>query len=64
LAVWYLAGLKRTATVRPTSKTWQLFGLSQPSAWRSLNALEAAGLVSIDRGRGRCPLVTIKEREQ
>jgi hypothetical protein len=61
LALWYLAGLKKTREVKPTGNTWERFGVSPDAAYRGLRALEAAGLVWVDRRRGRCPLVKILE---
>jgi len=61
LALWYLAGVKKSRTVKPTWDTWQRFGLSPDAGRRGLTALESAGLVFVDRHRGRCPKVTILE---
>jgi hypothetical protein len=61
LALWYLAGVKKSRVVKPTWDTWQRFGLSPDAGQRGLAALERAGLVTVDRHRGRCPVVTIRE---
>ena len=63
LALWYLAGVKKTRTVKPGSDAWARFGLSSRAGGRGLGALEAAGLVSVDRHPGRCPVVTINDCE-
>ena len=61
LALWYLAGLENRNTVKPTWAVWRRFGVSPDASRRGLAALEAAGLVAVERHRGRCPLVTILE---
>lgn len=63
LAIWYLVGLKKCRAVKPTWETWKRFGLSRDAARHGLAALEGAGLVSVDRHRGRCPVVTIQDVE-
>jgi len=63
LALWYLAGVRRTHVVKPTRDTWQRFGLSPDAARRGLTALEEAGLVDVDRHPGRCPVVTIRKMD-
>jgi hypothetical protein len=35
------------------------FGVSRQATYRGLAAIEAAGLATVDRHVGRCPLVTI-----
>ena len=42
---------------------WQKLGLSRYAAYRALKTLEGRGLVSVDRHRGRKPLVTVIELE-
>lgn len=64
LALWYLAGLRKSRTVRATWETWRRWGIDPDSARKGLTALERAGLVAVDRGAGRCPLVTILERDK
>ena len=61
LALWYLAGLEKGRTVKPTWATWERLGLSPDAGRHGLAALERAGLVTVDRHRGRCPVVTIRE---
>jgi DNA-binding MarR family transcriptional regulator len=36
-------------------------GLERQSVYRALSRLERASLIKVDRGRGRCPIVTILE---
>ena len=59
LALWYLAGLNKSRSVIPTWKTWERFGLSPDAGRRGLATLERAGLVTVDRPSGSCPVVTI-----
>jgi len=66
LAVWLLilfwSGVERTSQdipIRPG--TIERFGISRQSSYRALAALERAGLISVDRQRGRAALVTIRD---
>ena len=61
LALWYLAGVKKSRAVKPTWDTWQRFGLSPDAGRRGLAALERAGLIAVARHPGRCPVVSILE---
>jgi hypothetical protein len=59
IVLWYLAGRERSREVRPTWQEWRRFGLSPDTGRRGLVSLEDAGLVTIERHSGRCPIVTI-----
>jgi hypothetical protein len=59
LALCYLAGMEKSPCVKPTWATWKRFGVTPDAGRRGLTALERAGLVSVDRHAGRCPVVTI-----
>jgi hypothetical protein len=61
IALWYLAGLTKSFTVKPTRATLTLFGMSRWSVSRNLRLLESAGLVTVERHNGKAPLVTIVE---
>ena len=63
LAVWYQAKRSRSkdATISPALLTQ--FGLDRKAGYRALKSLEAAGLIKVDRHRGRAPRVTILETE-
>ena len=61
LALWFLAGMEKCRTVKPTWRIWRRFSVSPDTGRRGLAELERAGLVSVDRHPGRCPLVTIRE---
>ncbi len=59
LAAWFWVGIRKTNGISlSTSKLSQL-GVKRHAAYRGLAALEAAGLVSVVRKKGRNPLVTI-----
>jgi hypothetical protein len=64
LALWYLAGVGRTRKVKPTWTVWRRFGTSPDAARRGLAALERARLISVERGPGRCPLVTMLDASE
>ena len=59
LALWYLAGLAKRPQVKLTHSALNQFGVLSDAGRRGLASLESVGLVSVDRGPGRCPVVTI-----
>ena len=59
LLLWFRVGCEKSVTVRLTQSHCNLFGLSRHAVYRALKSLEAAGLVTVSRHRGRCPIVTI-----
>lgn len=60
-ALWYISGLRKTRTVKISSKILGLFGVSRHAYSRCLSAMERAGLVKVERRLGKTPLVTILE---
>ena len=64
LVLWFKAGITKRREVKMTTKLLHKFGLSRYAGYRSLVALEKAGLVTTDRRQGRCPRVTILRGEQ
>jgi hypothetical protein len=64
LVVWHLVGLRKCRTVKLTPSKTSSLGLSARAARRGLNALESAGLVTVDRHRGRSPDVTVLDAPQ
>ncbi|MBT6483436.1 MAG: hypothetical protein HOK71_02030 [Planctomycetaceae bacterium] len=63
LVIWFQAGLeKRRTKLRLTTKMIERFGVNRQAGYRALAALEDAGLVTVDRKPGRCPLVSIREK--
>lgn len=66
LALWHARGMQRgrEAPIKVNAASRRPMGLSQDQARRGVRALEAAGLVKIERGgRGRCAVVTIVTAE-
>lgn len=62
LAIWFRSGLENKQTGIPlTTKTIERFHVNRQAGYRALATLEAAGLVSVDRKPGRCPLVSIRK---
>ena len=59
MAVWYLAGFKRQNQIKLTATTLAMFDTTPQTARRILVQFELAGLVTVDRKRGRSPIVTI-----
>jgi len=59
LALWYLAGFKRSNPVKLTAHTLAAFDVTSKAARSILHRFELAGLVEVDRKRGRSPIVTI-----
>lgn len=59
LVLWFLAGRDKSREVRPTHTEWWRFGVLPRTGSRGITALERAGLVRVDRHRGRCPIVTL-----
>ncbi|NLS90942.1 MAG: hypothetical protein GXX96_01985 [Planctomycetaceae bacterium] len=63
LAVWYQAKRSRSAGAVVSPTLLEQFGVSRKAGYLALEKLEAAGLVEVDRHRGRAPRVTVKEPE-
>lgn len=55
----YLAGLRNEPTVKLSPSTLRLFGADRHAAGRALEALQDAGLLQVERHRGRAPVVTL-----
>lgn len=60
LAIWHVAGLhRRKSKLQVCASLLMRFGVQRVAGYRGLRALEAAGLITVERHRGRCPVVTI-----
>ncbi len=60
LAIWFLAGLcGNLKGIRLRPKTVRRFVPRRQTAYRGLKSLEDAGLISVDRRRGRAAVVNI-----
>jgi hypothetical protein len=67
LALWFKHGVQggRTSPIRVDASLRRSMGLSHDQARRGVHALDAVGLVTIERGgRGRCAVVTLVTSEQ
>jgi len=64
VALRYRAGLEKSMDgLAVTPRLLLRFGVSRFAGYRGLASLERAGLVSVERRDGRCPRVTIIDRE-
>ena len=59
VALWYAAGLTRSASVPLSNIAGVRFGLDRNAKYRALEWLEGAGLIRVERKLGRAPVVTI-----
>jgi hypothetical protein len=59
VALWFEAGLRKSAVLPLSNITGQLFGLDRNAKYRALGWLENAGLITVERKLGRSPTVTI-----
>jgi|RhiMetdeSRZDD1v2_1073273.scaffolds.fasta_scaffold814160_3 hypothetical protein len=59
IALWYAAQVSREPSVHLSNTLCERFGLDRNAKYRGLDLLEATGLVSVERKRGRSPTVTI-----
>lgn len=64
LALWFLAGVRKTWSVPLSNETAELFGVQRYAKYRALTALERAGLVTIQKKQGRSPIVTLLDIEE
>jgi hypothetical protein len=62
-AIWYVASLQRSSTIRLAPYATKLFGISRDCCYPSLRRLEEAGLITLDAGRGRTPIITLIDRQ-
>jgi hypothetical protein len=61
LVLWHLAGLRKSSCVKFEYGRAAELGVPRFTVYRALTSLEHAGLIEVDRKRGRCPVVTILE---
>ena len=61
IVIWYLAGCLKSRYVKVTWAALKKFGLSPDVGRRGVVSLERAGLVTVERHEGRCPVVTIMD---
>jgi DNA-binding transcriptional ArsR family regulator len=59
LCLWRLSGAVGNRTVTFGNAELQPFGIDRAAKSRALAVLESAGLVTVERKRGRLPIVTL-----
>ncbi|WP_175976586.1 hypothetical protein [Burkholderia sp. BCC1047] len=59
LALQYLAGLQKTHTVKLGAKALAVLGVARDAKYEALDRLQQAGLITVERTRGRAPIVTM-----
>lgn len=59
MALWFLAGLCSSDTIRLSKKTYGQFSVTRSSVSRHLNCLEKEGLIRVNKRLGRLSKVTI-----
>jgi DNA-binding transcriptional ArsR family regulator len=59
LVLWLLAGIGGDRRIVLRGRHLLNIGVRRHSAYRALKLLEAAGLVKVERRRGRSPVVTL-----
>ncbi len=59
LVLWFLRGCKNSSVVKFSYKRAAELGVKRKSVYSALKFMEAAGLVSVKRSPGNCPVVTI-----
>ncbi len=59
ILLWHLAGLNGSAQVKLTPNVLSILNVSTKTRDRTLPKMQSRGLVSVDRQRGRCPIVTL-----
>ena len=59
LAIWLAVSLDKRLTVELRPRYLKRFSVNRHAAYRSLRALERAGLISAERKRGRSAIVTV-----
>ena len=57
----FWTGIKRTNHIALSVAGLAVLGVSRQAAYRALKTLETAGLIAVDRHRGRKPWVTVIE---
>lgn len=58
-AIWFLASVKKSATVQLQGAVLKDLGVSRKSAYRVLKLFEQAGLIACDRGPGRRAIISV-----
>ena len=61
LILWHLAGLKKRASFPFSNIEAALWGINRQTKYKTLAALEEAGLIDVKREGHRAPIVTLLE---
>src|SRR5262245_4801756 len=61
LAIWFRRGIEGAAPFPLYPSALSKLGVNRWSSYRALAALEKAGLIAVERRKGRCPVVTVLE---
>ena len=64
LALWLLAGMTKTGTVKLSNGLLEELGISRPTKYRAIKAMEHAGLISVSQHSGNSPEITINPVNQ
>jgi hypothetical protein len=59
IAIWHLAGMTKSKTVKLSGKLLRGMGVNRYAGYRALNKMEAINLITVKRHPGRNPIVTI-----
>lgn len=59
VVLWLWAGIRRSSSGPLSSFRLRALGVSRFAGYRALRSLELAGLVTVERHRGRNPIVTL-----
>ncbi len=59
--LFYRHGLEQGKPIKIAHKLLEMLGVNRHAYYRALQAMEVAGLISVQRRRGKKPLVTITE---
>ena len=59
LTLWYLSGLNRSRKFKFEYKWTGILGIERHTVSRGLKRLVNSGLIAIDRGPGRAPVITM-----
>ena len=59
IEIWFWAGIKGPEGIKLSTASLIKFGVERHSAYRAVNALENAGLISVIRHKGRKPIVSL-----
>ena len=64
LAIWFLAGMKKTDTIKLSNGMLEELGVSRRNKYRVLESLEDAGLISVSQHSGNSPKIKINQAKK